>query len=555
MRDSLLARSDEASGRQHVTPRFDPAFVAYGITLMLLAPTLLLGFLRLELADGTFEFTVADRFLAGDRLYQDIEVYTAPLSIYFNAHLLQIFPRSVATVSVATLVSCFIIGILLAAAVYRETLWNVPLTALFLCSALYMGVYHWPRSSYSWNAILLATVAIILLVRSRTWSDGRESEFPRFFLVGVLLGGAIGFKQNIGILMLAVFVCWVADREFLCQQASLKRMALHSLALLAGTVIVPAVLVIDLHRRGTWTAFIDTVWGTSARYFDIMAVSYFSNFGGPVSMRSVPNWLLEQAVLVVVLIGLAVSALVIICPWAVRAGWRRLSGNRFAAAGSDPKFAFWAILYLGSFASIFPRADYPHVALSVPFCFAALALLGVRLFGAPSGSSWGPMIRRVSLVACLLYSTVMVGILADFGVSYARGQRVVFSEFPARGMIATAETVRFVNEVRDRVREAVPQEAQLLIAHPYACFLYPFLDRPNPSRLYYFFGPTQRPADLIALTSALDAGWIQAVLIQSGNRSPLMLYAYASENMEIRSRINDFRLFVRSERKGRASLP
>jgi len=532
---------------------FDFATVTYTVTLVLLVPTLLKGFLSLHLADGTYDFAVAQRYLSGDRIYQDFDEWRTPLSIYWNAMLLQLLPRSVAVISLATLLSCLIMTGLLTFVVYRETAGSAALTALFFYSTMYMGVYHWPRSSYSWNAVLLSAFAVAVLVNSSAWADDRVrgNALWTFSLIGLLLGTAVGVKQNIGIWMIVAFLGWTVSRGVLSIDFSLRRMACQAFALAFGACVVPAALVVGFYLQGSLGDFIKIFTEKPKLYLEQMSIPYFGDAPIPQSVRSLPNWVLERLVLVLLLGGFLVSVLCVVVLLS-----RRWTGPKGAlgwctAENVDSRLGFWAILYIASFLSIFPSADYFHVAMGLPLCLAPLCVFLGRVSG-PASAPWvRHLVRRISTGACLVYSSAMLVALANFTFQFVAGNMVLVREFPAQGMIATSETVTFIAKVREAVIRNVQSDDRLLIAHPYACFLYPFLGLRNPTPFEYFhYGVLSRP-QILSVVSALDAGEIKALLIEapgSGSNPFQVLYGYATRKMELRATINlanGFHLFVR----------
>jgi hypothetical protein len=500
------------------------------------------------MAEGTYEFTLARRYLSGDQMYQDFSVYFTPLSVYWNALLIQLLPGSVAVISLATLLSCVIMVAMLAFVVYRETGRNYSLTALFFFSTMYLSVYKWPRASYSWNALLVSTFAVAVLVNSPAFVGGRvaRNSFWIFSLIGFLLGVASGVKQNIGFWMIVVFLGWIVYREVVPGYSSLRRMVCDGFALVVGACMVPAAISFDLYHRGTLHEFIKIFTEKPKVYAEQMSVSFFSNFVGPASIRNIPNWILDQVVLAVLLVGLLASVLCVAFPLRLR--WTRnvATAGRFAAGKFDARTAFWAILYLVSFVSLFPRADYPHVRLVLPFCFAALCVFVGRLGGASWGSSVPHLIRRFSIGACLIYSCIMLALLVTFTFQFAAGKTVVFSEFPARGTITSSETATFVRNVREAVVQNVGPNAGLLIAHPSGSFFYPFLGVRNRTPFDYFHSGALTRPQVLSVVSAIDAREIKAVLIDPRREdlSPEILSSYAAREMELKATINDLQLFV-----------
>ena len=116
----------------------------FSTTSALLVPALVIGFLSLQLSDGAFDFFVANRYLAGERIYHEMEYFSTPLAVYWNAALLALGPPSIVVIRLAALASCLILALTLTTTVYRQTFEDPTLTWLFFLSALYMGVYHWP---------------------------------------------------------------------------------------------------------------------------------------------------------------------------------------------------------------------------------------------------------------------------------------------------------------------------------------------------------------------------------------------------------------------------
>jgi hypothetical protein len=531
-------------------PRCDWAAVICGMTTFLLVPTLLIGALRLELGDGTWEFAIAQRYLDGDRLYRDIDIYITPLSIYWNAFLLWLLPKSIATINVAILFSGVIIVSCLSLLVYRETFRNRAIAILFFISAMYLGVYHWPRASYSWNAVLFSTLGFVVVVRHDTSASSGPNlrSGPSWILAGGLLSTAIGFKQNIGILMMMATVTWIAYRELLTDHPSYRRALRQGAAFLLGACTVGTLIATDLVNRGGAAIFPELFWVKPKTYGEQLTVSFFSNFHGPVSFSTIPKWFLEQAALVALSLGLCVAVLLLGLQLLTRRGWHCPTRARWGNAQSDPRVGFWGILFIYSFLMIFPRADYPHVTFAIPFCLASLCILTVRTVQQAHFPPLWNAARSVAMVGCLAYSGVMVLELGNFAFERAAGRRITFSEFPARGTIAARQTVQFVHDVRAQIRRELTPTSTLLIAHPYGSFLYPYLGFRNPTKFDYFHGNVLIQSDVEAAASRIDAGQIDALLVEGptpGSESLGTLSRSAMLRMVLKARIDRFELLLR----------
>jgi hypothetical protein len=514
--------------------------------------------MQLDLTDGSYDFALAYRYLQGEQIYRDFEFFHGPLSVYWHAFLLQIFPPSLVTIQIAVLVSCILIVTLLSCIVHRATSRNKLLTWLFWICAMYMSVYHWPRGGYSWYSILLSTLAIYLLVGGPAILETERVAALRFVFIGFLLGVAVGMKQSLGVAVVAALTVWIVQRELLGPNGSIRRMAYRILSLLAGTGMVLAVILSHLSRNGNLEAFIQVNRKAVNVYAVQAAVSYWDNFVGPASLLSIPNWSLEQGVLVLLPVGLAFAMMLFVLPWFNRLSPNRLISGRLLALGLDPHIMLWAVLYLAAFAAaVHPRADYPHIALWIPFFFTTLAIFAERFFGPGINATFRRSLGRTSIALNSIYYFILLAILVHFVAQYYRGQVVVFREFPAEGVFATADTAETVNRIREAVRTTVHRPTELVIANSTANFLYPFLKIPNPTRFDHFSGKAMSSDDVRRLASKIQAGQVGALLIPSTESSAeadlFPLYRSALEKLDLRLRVGDLLLFVSKD--GRPTPP
>ena len=129
------------------------------------------------------------------------------------------------------------------------------------------------------------------------------------------------------------------------------------------------------------------------------------------------------------------------------------------------------------------------------------------------------------------------------------GRFVVVRDYPARGMITSAERAAFFDGVRRAVDQAAGDGDGLLIAHPDGCFLYPYLGRRPPTPIDYFHGKMISDGDLAELGGRIQSGVIRAVLIQASPAGAAggmaRLYAEATRRMTVGATVRDFHLFVR----------
>ena len=342
--------------------------------------------------------------------------------------------------------------------------------------------------------------------------------------------------------VLAWLLYWECVRSDRCAW----RLACSGSAFGAGAAIVPLAIVLDLYRIGSWGPFIEVVFGKSRLYADKMSTSFWKNFTFPPSVRSLPNWLLEQATLVVLLVGVCISICIVIWPFASRLISRHWPLVRAIHAGWRSDLALWAMLYLASFASSFPREDFPHLATALPLCFATLSVYTARLYQVAERDFLRAAVRRIGIVACLAFSVVMIGKIGYAAIGVSTGQVILFREYPASGMIATAETKALVQGIRDLVQRSLTGDRGLLIAHPFGCFLYPYLGLRAPTSILYFTDEMLTDADLREIIVRIESGRIGALLIQKpeATGSPMQrLYAYASQSMLPRSSVSGFQLF------------
>jgi hypothetical protein len=244
--------------------------------------------------------------------------------------------------------------------------------------------------------------------------------------------------------------------------------------------------------------------------------------------------------------GVVACALILVTQWVggVRAA---MPTNKLRARiGRDPQAGLWAILFLASFATIFPRADYSHLTFALPLCFAALCVLIARLPGAESGLAFRKVTRWTAVTGCVVLSVVMALEIGKLAAGLMSGKYVVVSEFPARGMLASRAALEFVHNVRDRLSAEADLNHRVLIAHPYGCFLYPYLGVRNPTAFDYFHAVQVQRADVEHVVTQIDTGQISAIIVE---RSPTpgtpqaVLRSYAEQNLEWRAQIDRFDLF------------
>jgi hypothetical protein len=260
-----------------------------------------------------------------------------------------------------------------------------------------------------------------------------------------------------------------------------------------------------------------------------------------VAPSRIPKWLLEQLVLGILVVGVGLAA----------ANLARLVAARWRGRGTaDPQRVFWSIVFLGSFATVFPRADYPHVTFALPLCLAGLCVFAERLRDETPRPGAGGGRRRIALTGCLVLCAVMVLELGHLTAGLVAGDRVVFTEFPARGMLTTREDAELVRDLRETIRREVPSTASLLIAHPYSCFLYPYAGVRNPARFDYIHeGGLLERSQLERLLSRLESGEIRALLMETApdGRPRGLLGAHAARSMRLVERTGRFGLYVARE--------
>ena len=517
------------------------------VAVALLAPTLLLAFLWLEPADGAFDFSVADRLLGGEQLYRDMEFFSTPLSVYWNALLLRLISRSMVTVSAALLVSCLLIGLILARLVYRETERSWPITGLFFLTLMYMAVSHWPRHGYSWNAALFVAIAVVLLNPPPRIDNGAyETPLTRLFWAGAMLGMATGFKHTIGLSMTAAAAMWIIYTEWVRADRSAVRLIARGSLFTIGAALVPTVIMLDLYRRGQFARFVEVVYVRSRQYAQGVSSSFLENFGLPNSVWSVPNWVLEQVMLMLMVAGLFISVFLIL-GLLFSATRPRKAGGWLAIESRAPVVMLWAMVYLASFVSMFPRADYPHLTFAMPSCLTALCVFARPMIvgnndGAPR------TLRRIAAVVCLALSIPMAAKLGYMAFGLATGQFVVFSTYPARGMITTPQMAAMFSGIRGAVRDSLADGDPLLIADPTGCFLYSFLGRRPPTSSVYFYERMVTDDDQTELVRRIESGRIRGLLIPAPASAATgrlaRLYADAARTMEFRGAVRNFHLFV-----------
>jgi hypothetical protein len=517
------------------------------VAVALLAPTLLLAFLWLEPADGAFDFSVAERLLGGEQLYRDMEFFSTPLSVYWNALLLRLISRSMVTVSAALLVSCLLIGLILSRLVYRETERSWPITGLFFLTLMYMAVHHWPRHGYSWNAALFVALAVVLLNPPPRIDNGAyETPLTRLFWAGAMLGMATGFKHTIGLSMTAAAAMWIIYTEWVRADRSAVRLIVRGSLFTIGAALVPTVIMLDLYRRGQFARFVEVVSVRSRQYAQGVSSSFLENFGLPNSVWSVPNWVLEQVMLMLMVAGLFISVFLIL-GLLFSATRPRKAGGWLAIESRAPVVMLWAMVYLASFVSMFPRADYPHLTFAMPSCLTALCVFARPMIvgnndGAPR------TLRRIAAVVCLALSIPMAAKLGYMAFGLATGQFVVFSTYPARGMITTPQMAAMFSGIRGAVRDSLADGDPLLIADPTGCFLYSFLGRRPPTSSVYFYERMVTDGDQTELVRQIESGRIRGLLIPAPASAATgrlaRLYADAARTMEFRGAVRNFHLFV-----------
>lgn len=521
--------------------RVDAFTVVGAVAAVLLSGVLTIAFLRLDLGDGAYDAALALRYLDGARLYQDLIMLHLPWSIYLNAGLMRVFPASVLTVSLAVLASGVAMTCGLGWIVFEETDRSRSPAALCVFFATYLGLYHWPMHSYGWNAVLLVTLALATLVRSDARSAGASR--PALLapaIAGLLLGTAVGFKQSIGGLMLVAVLTWFVYRELGAGQRSIGSTARGGLAFAAGALI-PLVALIAVVGSDQLAA---VLWQRSKIYLEWQTVSFFSNFRAPPALASIPKWTLEQATLVVLFSGVAVCALLLGLQGIRLLGSYRPRPAVLARLANDRRAGSWAIVFLGSFATIFPRADFAHVAVAVPLCFASLTILGTRALGPSPTPRARAVLDRSTIGALAALSVLMAFEIGSFVGATARNDIVTVTDFPGRRTMVARETADFLRDVRQGVTDVVKPGERLLIAHRAACFLYPYLGVSNPIRFAGLWDGIPTDAEFDDIMRSVEMGRIHAVLLDdslSVRFAPLR--TYAEQRMQQRVQIQRFTLF------------
>jgi hypothetical protein len=183
----------------------------------------------------------------------------------------------------------------------------------------------------------------------------------------------------------------------------------------------------------------------------------------------------------------------------------------------------------------------------MPSCLTALCVFARPMIvgnndGAPR------TLRRIAAVVCLALSIPMAAKLGYMAFGLATGQFVVFSTYPARGMITTPQMAAMFSGIRGAVRDSLADGDPLLIADPTGCFLYSFLGRRPPTSSVYFYERMVTDGDQTELVRQIESGRIRGLLIPAPASAATgrlaRLYADAARTMEFRGAVRNFHLFV-----------
>ena len=502
--------------------------VLHAAALLLVLAGVAFAALHLDLPDGGGDFSNAERYLEGQRPYRDFELLTSLLPVYTNALLVAAFGPGMIPMAAWTVVAIASGLGVLASVVYRETDGDRELTLAFVCLAAYLGGYRWPRSNYTWNAVLLVAVgaALYARIRARGRPGGRVADWLG---VGLVVGAAIGMKQNIGGVALLVAGVWLLRDARL---AGARAVATRLAALALGALVVPGGLLLDLWGRGLLADMIrererlGSYLGHTVSPFATLAVT-------PVSAADVMRWLVDAGGVALLAAAAAVCAAVLLT--------RR-------AAGASSTAGAWAILGLGMLACLYPRADSVHAGFVLPFVLAGAVIAGHALTRQPRHAKRRALLGRAASVAVLACGLLAALALARGAWDVANGRRVVLHAFPAAGMLTFRERLAFLERVRAAVDTHVSSVDTLLIVDSSGCFLNHFLGVRAARKPCFFAQGVVRPGEVAAAAAAIEDGRIQALLVPAAGPGSSEvadeLRAVAERVMEPRAEVGGLRLFV-----------
>jgi hypothetical protein len=396
------------------------------------------------ITDESWFLRVVDRVAAGDVLYRDVFFGSTPLAVWLAVGPVALLGSEMLVLKgVAALV---VAGAGIAVAGCARSLGFGPRGAAAIAAfcVLVPGLRH--SSVYNWLTVALTLATLAALLRWDPASPSRRA----LAAAGAFAGLAFATKHNVGALAVLALAAGIGVRG---GRAALRHAippaagAAFSTAVLALLPVLvagggPRLLEYAVTAKGTYVergevSFLDGVRSGAAAWLDIDGV------------RSLEDALLRAGFLVLPLAAAAIALAI------ARAGDPAYRGRLVTLV------LFGAAIV----ANLYPRADAPHLAVTLPVIFLAVAVAARDLLGER------PVRRAAAGAAGAVAGLLAVATFAQLPVWLAYG-RVVLADVPHfRAMPVAPEARDRMRHERRQLMLAARREAPILTLGSHAAYV------------------------------------------------------------------------------------
>jgi hypothetical protein len=441
---------------------------------------------------------VVSRLHDGDILYRDVFAGVPPLAFAVASASTRVFGLELVALRIA-LIAVITLSYLMSA----DLLWRLCRTRRYeAVLAGMMLVWALPAdvSLYQPLANLCLLVALDAIAWWGSWLEaGKQPAALPLLVAGVAAGLSFLSKQTTGAYAMVAVMAAVAVEHR--GRRSPIAASLRDVGIAGGSFALAVVIgIIPVAVGGAWPAFIDYAFLNKGTYLSVAGISYVGELAAFVaSIRPSPSFdpvafVKHQPLVLPLLLVPALAAVAYV---------RR--GARLAAS-------LLAGLALAEAASIFPRADLPHVVPAAPGML--VVLLAAWHAGAPTRTpSW----KHLAEAACVLVVAAGIAVqLAASVASVARGRRV-WSGLPHLRHVLVPRAREAALEAGARALRAAAPSGRLFLLTPDASLHYLVSGVKNPTPFDYplisAFGLSGE-ADLVR---AIDQGRLREVCMAPVN--------------------------------------
>lgn len=435
--------------------------------LVLLAIMLLIDFLTQHSEwDQAVAYQRATRMLNGQIPFKNFYLLYLPLSVYLNSLALHIYD-SFLTIKLIGFTICLYILFTTYLITQRLT---ASRTASLVTAILtyFFALKAWPESNYSWYSIAAIITMLFMILQDYDLSAKQFRLHSRHWLyAGIFLGISFCLKHNFAIIVyVAISVFLIID--VLLMKGSKRKSVIYAfigLSLgLVGPIILMAIYLISNHAL--IDAYKDIVLG-SGSYIEFMKFPYLSILSSnptlmtQSTLKIVLSFLENISKIPVVLGAPLVGLFIIIYSYLNRDVLHR------------QLLIFLGLICSASFLFLFPRADYPHLAFTLPILFIGTVIS--FLMSQPQ-SKWKQMILNLLGIYLLVISLT---ITFEKVVNVFQGNlkyMPISASFVTQGVAQDIESsLNSISQIQARGKKAI-------ILDPSLSLYYPFLKISNPIR-------------------------------------------------------------------------